>query len=431
VGVESAPLAEDPAQLDLIFRVRDGRPYRVAEVRFAGQRFTHPRWAARAAALAAGAPLTLEALDEARRRLFGHGLYRAVVPAVDYLDDGGAVVTFDLEERPRLRVAYGFRWATGEGLAAVVDAVDRNAFGRGVKLGVRARWAQDDKSGRFFSSVPNVFGTKAALELFVEERELIEEVTTTTSLDGTLQLRLPRGERGSLRFYAQYRDSLVEGEIEIPPFGTFPIEERLRRPILGVQWLHDARDDKLAATRGWFASADLSGAGPVIGSDFAYLRLLAQGSRFRRVGRVGDRPVVWAQSLSVGLARTFDDQPLIRQERFFAGGEYSVRGYEEDGLGPLEDLGGVIRPAGGEALLVINQELRFPLRGRFGGVVFFDAGNVWARRRDFLDDLFTAAGFGLRILTPVGVVRGDLAFPLDRRPADDRLQLYVGFGNTF
>ena len=86
---------------------------------------------------------------------------------------------------------------------------------------------------------------------------------------------------------------------------------------------------------------------------------------------------------------------------------------------------------GGEALLVLNQELRYHFMADYAAVVFFDVGNVWAERSSFGEDLRTALGFGGRANTPVGLVRFDIAWPLDRREEDNSVQLYLGLGNTF
>jgi len=130
------------------------------------------------------------------------------------------------------------------------------------------------------------------------------------------------------------------------------------------------------------------------------------------------------------LADSFD-QELDRDDRFFAGGQYSVRGYPTDSLGPVEVLGDLVRPLGGKTLVVINEELRFDLLGPVAGLVFFDLGNVWRDTAEFSSDLFKSVGLGFRAVTPVGLLRLDLAFPLDRRENDPSSKVYFGFGNTF
>ena len=112
-------------------------------------------------------------------------------------------------------------------------------------------------------------------------------------------------------------------------------------------------------------------------------------------------------------------------ELFVAGGEHSVRGY---GFETLFD-----RKTGrlGQALLVVNQELRFPIWGTLRGVFFVDAGGVWEDKADFGSDLYTGVGVCLRARTPVGLVRFDLGRPLDRLEGDPEWRTYLGFGHSF
>ena len=94
-------------------------------------------------------------------------------------------------------------------------------------------------------------------------------------------------------------------------------------------------------------------------------------------------------------------------------------------------LGSFRRPAGGEALIVINEELRFPLLADISGLVFLDLGQVWADASDVDTDLAKSLGLGLRARTPIGLLRGDVAFPLDRREGDPGYRFYLGLGNAF
>ena len=62
---------------------------------------------------------------------------------------------------------------------------------------------------------------------------------------------------------------------------------------------------------------------------------------------------------------------------------------------------------------------------------FFDAGNVWASREDVEAELFLSLGAGLRADSPIGPLRLDLAFPLDRREGDSQYRIYLGLGQSF
>src|SRR6185436_17253709 len=103
--------------------------------------------------------------------------------------------------------------------------------------------------------------------------------------------------------------------------------------------------------------------------------------------------LVYATGVRLGLARGYRLR-LPRSERFFAGGSATLRGFAQNAVGPI---GPSLVPAGGDALLVINNELRVPLVSIVDGVVFADLGNVFDKVYDFsFVDLRKSAGFGVR-----------------------------------
>jgi outer membrane protein assembly factor BamA len=134
--------------------------------------------------------------------------------------------------------------------------------------------------------------------------------------------------------------------------------------------------------------------------------------------------------LRIGIANPRND--LIATERFFAGGSFSVRGFEKDKLGPRDPVLG--EPAGGEAVFIINQEVRFalPIHEWAHGVIFYDAGNVYAKLSDFdLRHLRHSLGFGLRLHTPIGIGRVDLGFNLRPKKDEKRAVLHFALGHAF
>ncbi|HEX5760997.1 MAG TPA: BamA/TamA family outer membrane protein, partial [Thermoanaerobaculia bacterium] len=420
--------AGGPLAVEVRYTVSAGPRLALADVAFEGERWTRPKRLERIAGLETGGPFTTGAVEEARARLFRSGSFARVTAEVDRADDGAARVRFSLAERPRFRLGYGVRWESAVGPAAVVDLADANFLGRGLTLGLRGLYESDDRSGRLFLRTGAFSRGGLSLEGYAQgRRRLPEENLVEDSLETALQLARPVGARTTARLYARYRTTRLYEE-EPDPF--FPLEIEIAHPYLGTQLLYEARDDALDPADGLFASLDLSGSGAFAGSDFDYARAFGQLQLYRG-GAARGRRLVWAQSLRLGWARAFGGQELLRFERFFAGGEHSVRGYPTEGLGPREVLGDLERPLGGEVLLVVNEELRMRLPWDLTGLVFLDAGQVWADAADVGPDLATALGLGLRAPTPVGLLRLDAAFPLDRRPGDDSFRFYVGFGNAF
>ncbi|MCK4487379.1 MAG: BamA/TamA family outer membrane protein [Desulfobacterales bacterium] len=116
-------------------------------------------------------------------------------------------------------------------------------------------------------------------------------------------------------------------------------------------------------------------------------------------------------------------------ERFYAGGGGSIRGYAFQSVGPLEGT----EPLGGRSLLEVSVEFRLKLSDRIGLVTFIDGGNVFTGSTpDLGEDLQWGAGLGLRYFTAIGPVRLDISVPLNRREGiDDRFQIYVSLGQAF
>ena len=425
------PVADRPGELELRYDVDPGIAYRLASVALTGERWSRPAPLLRATGLAVGEPFTDAAVEDARTHLFRTGLFSRVDAEVKKDDDGEARVTLGLAEHPRFHLGYGVRWESGVGTGAVLDFVDRNFLGRAITVGLRGLYQTDDRSGRLYLRTGGVLGTPISFESYAEVRRLFtpgDDNLVEDRREIAVEALRPLGDHDTAHLYVRYRTTHI---FEVVPDPFFPFDSEIRLPLAGLQFLRDTRDDKIDPRRGLFASLDLSGSGSFLGSDFKYARLFGQVASFRNL-RLAGRPWTWAQSVRLGVEHPFAGQEIIRDELFFAGGPYSVRGYRQETLGPQESLGlDLVRAAGGEALFVINEELRFALPWSLTGLAFFDAGQIWARPRDASFDLAKSIGLGLRASTPVGLLRLDAAFPLDRRPGDGSYKIYFGFGNAF
>jgi outer membrane protein assembly factor BamA len=186
----------------------------------------------------------------------------------------------------------------------------------------------------------------------------------------------------------------------------------------------DTRDNPANTVRGSLLSTSLDYAPDVLGSDIRFVRLLVQAYHFRPWRGLG-----LASAARAGVAAALEGQELIPSERFFAGGARTVRGVAEDSLGPRHVLG---QPAGGRALVVLNQEVRFPLYRWFGGVAFVDAGNVFESPSAMdVGRLVGAVGLGVRLATPYALFRVDYGVPWSPGPTGRTGRWSFGIGQAF
>ena len=177
---------------------------------------------------------------------------------------------------------------------------------------------------------------------------------------------------------------------------------------------YDERNRPLAGHR---VHLEVRGSHEAVGSDVSFFRVSGSAGWVRGVswgGRLLARTELGAMAVDGFNA-------LPPSQRFFTGGDGSVRGYEFVSLGPVDEDGTVV---GGRLLAVGSIEYEHPIKGQWSGALFADAGNAFdTGYRN--DGMKAGIGFGVRWQSPVGPVRVDLARPLD---ASQRLRLHLRLG---
>lgn len=188
---------------------------------------------------------------------------------------------------------------------------------------------------------------------------------------------------------------------------------------VGLTATHDYRDSRLSPTKGWLVTNSLDLAGGPLGADKDFWRAQTSGNYY--VPLNFDEVVTVLQfSGRTGVTKAYSDTEKVPIfERFFAGGAQSIRGYNERRVGPLDPISE--DSLGGETMLVGSVEYTVPIIDIVKGAVFYDAGNVWSKAKDYGDDgLKSGVGAGLRVKTPIGPINLDYGIPLNKEPGEEK-----------
>lgn len=462
----------------LIYRINEGQRRMVKRVLLDGYQHTRRGVIAREVRLRPGEPLSEQEMVETQRRLYNLGIFRRVniAPQNPQGTDPSKTVVVLVEEAPRYTMAYGggfeFQRLGGGGeedptgsdfrfSPRVLFEISRANFGgRAHTLSFRAR-ASTLQGRALLSYLAPKFLAKPSLSFVITglaDKSRDVRTFSATRYEGSLQLNQQVSPITSLLYRYSFRRVLVDpNSLRVPPERIPLFSQPTKISSLGTTWIRDTRQENPTDPfRGTYNNVDLSAAVKGIGSSASFVRLFYQNSSFHQIGR----RLVFARSTRVGIQEPVGDTlttDIPLPERFFAGGGTSLRGFGLNQAGPRDPDTGF--PIGGLALLIFNNELRFPMKlpwvgSRVGGAVFYDAGNVFdrANRITFrttprspsdLNYFSHAIGFGFRYQTPIGPVRLDLAYQLnaaeftlvrDGVPTTERLprfQFFFNIGSIF
>ncbi len=464
---------------DILYTIRPGPAYRVRDVVLVGNTATRDKLLTREMLLGAGEPLRWRRVEDSRRQLLATSLFRDVTISPSDVDTAAGLADLRVHVVERRPAYYELGVGVGslERLRALAAWGHNNLWGTGRRLQVRARvsWNVEDVVGNHIRFEQGQLNYRGDIT-YVNPRLW----DSRYSLDVDLYLqRVTRGESGlnqhshglnvgtTWRANRRVTHNTYLGvkitDPEVHPWAPDSLKARFDE--LGAQITQvrsanyavyvDHRDDLFRPTSGSYTIGTFKVAGGPLGGDFSFFKWSAAWHHYRRPPLGG----ILAARVMVGGARPFGESLELGPEgvpyddRFFAGGASTVRGYRHNSLGPqvadqdeldrLNYTSDVLLPdnpaRGGNYLMLTNLEWRFPMpvlsRWSFASVIFFEGGNVWAelsqlrlqgfriysKPGDPTDPASTKAwdyrwsyGTGLRLDTPFGPVRVDVGFPLKR-----------------
>ena len=319
--------------------------------------------------------------------------------------NGRVPIRIMLEPRPRNRYTFGVGYGTDTG-ARISAGWENRRFNRsGHSFDTRMELAEigNEVSARY--NIP--------LDDPARERLVLESSLGTEQYGDGEQRQFEIGAR-RVEQRGRYQATVsLDYQRNEDTIGDETTRRNLVMPGAGL--VYSRFDDPVYATRGFRLGGFVSGGAESLGSDVSFLSGRLSGHGVTRLWE-GGRLLVRGE---IGTVEVDDVDRLPLSQRFFAGGDASVRGFAYQSLGPVNDEGDVV---GGRHLAVGSIELEQLIVGDWGAAVFMDAGNAM---NDWDTPLRRSAGVGLRFRSPVGVFRVDVARPID---GDESARLHLSLG---
>jgi outer membrane protein assembly complex protein YaeT len=362
---------------------------------------------------------------ETFRKLYRTGLFTSLKLRLEPHEGEHRNLVITVVEAPSSEVFFEPGYGSYEGLRALAGWKEKNLFGTGRSVELEGLLAQRAQRGVIRFGEPHIFeNVDATLSFFDEHR--IEPSFDSNDLGASFGLARELSERSRVSAVYTYRRSEISNADTTDPAAQKALQD-VNISSVQLSPTFDTRSNLLAPRDGHLTKFLVEYASQAIGSQIDFVRL---GVSYARFWGLRDSTVL-AMSARNGVIAPFgitDTIPL--QERYFNGGENTVRSFKEDQLGPKDSHG---NPLGGEAFNVVSVEVREALYGNIEGALFTDVGNLIEDYNDYFkfEDFRAALGIGLRYRLPIGPIRCDVGWNPDPRADEENWAAHLSVGMSF
>ena len=398
------------------------------ETEILGAESVDPSLIQREQAYEPGEKFSSEKLAETRAKLLGLDLFSSVRVAPKQTGDKPTVVPIEIEltEKPPREVRVALGYSTEEEFRGQAEWRHLNWLGGGRQLSIQAKYSSIAAGGAVELVQPHFFTprTKAVLAFKHDQEKEQTFLRNVTRFTPRIDHQFSAALTGFLGYRLEYNKLNDVAAATERALGDVKREGIVSGPTMGLIW--NTTDNPFYPKKGEILSLTLEQAGTIWGGPYQFFKIVGEAKKYYEIGW----DTVFASRLKFGFGDAIggkDRYPLF--ERFYAGGEKSVRGYGRRRLGPLSDSDD---PLGGLSLLEGSVELRRPIWRELGGAIFVDFGQVAPRPFDVrIANLNFSSGFGLSYNTPVGQMRLDVGFPFQKPPKDRPWQIHFSIGAFF
>ena len=420
---------ENPAAhtIDVTYTASAGARVDIGPIALEGLKNVEPGFVRRELTIKDGQLYNAGKIETARQNLAGLGVFSSVqaVPGTTVGPDGRLPVTFIMREGPPRTVSFTAGYATDTGGVLGASWTHHNLFGNGETLTLSAQ-----ATGLGGSSTNglgyNIGATYTLPAFFRRDQQLSFNIGALkqdfTAYNQTAELV---GTTFTRKFDKNWSLSAgLSGTTEqIEQEGT---TNHYLLAQLPVTLKYDSTNSLFDPTKGIRAAASVTPSESLLSPSAFFTILQLSGSTYLDLTGNG-RSVIALRAL-VGTVQGASTFQLPPDQRFYAGGSGTIRGYAYQSVGPQFADG---NPIGGTSIDAGTIEYRQRIGKSFGTAVFVDAGQVGATSTPFQGGIKVGAGIGLRYYTPIGPIRVDFAVPVVHQDNSGNFQFYIGIGQAF
>ena len=470
--------AEDAHRIDVVYSIAEHQLVRTGDVVYLGARRTRRSLLKKTAELSPEAPMKKVQMLSAETRLYDLNIFdwSSVGPRRPITDQEEEMALVKVHEMKRNEIIYGFGFEVSHrggnvpsgtiavpGLPAInlgsnkiapsqstfasprgsVEFNRRNMRGLGETLSATLLLSRLDQRVLTTYAQPHFVGSQwSSLSSFSIERTTENPLFAATLGDLSFQIERLLSRKNNTRLQIRYDFNKTSLSHLLVPDLVLQQDRSVRLSTLSGTLIRDTRDKPLDAHRGSYGTLNLGITPTAIGSSADFVRLFGQFATYKPV-----HSIVFANSIRLGLAKSFAGSFIPTSQLYFSGGGTSLRSFPINEAGPqrlvpfctgLQNQTGCVDvtvPVGGRELLILNSEIRFPLylMKALGGVIFYDGGNVYRtiNLNDTFNNYTNTVGFGLRYSTPIGPIRIDVGHNLNPVPGINPTQYYITIGQAF
>ena len=441
-NVNPIPKADDEAKtVSISYYVDPGQRVYVRRVSFVGNSKTRDEVLRREMRQLEGGWISTQQVERSKVRLQRLGFFEEV--NVETPTVGGSTdqvdVKFAVTERPAGNLLLGLGFSQSQGLIFNTNVTQSNFLGSGKSVNFAFNNSEINQIFRlgYINPYWTVDGVSRGFNLSYQKTDSSNNSNTTDFkseiLSAGVSLGVPISEYNTVGLQLDYEATSIETDLRLldPRVAFFILREGNDYNILRLSgsYSFDTRNSRTFPTRGTLQRLRLEAAIP--GGDLRFWKVDYDSRVF--IPLINQYVLLLKGRVGYGDAYG-DTTALPFFENFYAGGPRTVRGFEENSLGP-EDLYG--RALGGDTMVVGNAEVIIPVPflEAFKSVrltAFFDAGNVFATNQKFeVSELRTAAGFSGVWLSPFGLLSVSIAEPFNSRDGDEIQKFQFTFGTSF